>query len=177
MVTMQRFLLLLGLCCLCASGLQAQYLSLRSSGCPAFAHNQGSEYFYGGFGLTAQYDYALSAGRLLGAMEYRAIQWGSQLTLNLGYDHPFVDEGPWRASVRVQAQAGSALFTTKGLFVWGAEVGATLQWQSPKAFFAVLGVGLRYTNCPAYSDYSRISAVWEVPLTVGIGFRLGNRKR
>lgn len=157
--------------------LQAQYVSFCVSGYPGFAHTQGSESFYGGYGFGLHYEHTLNKqGRLLGAVEFRSIQWGNQLAINLGYDYAYVVEGPWRLGARAQIQAGSALFSNGGLFVFGGEVGTMLQWKSPKAFFAALGVGLRHTACPAFAAYSSIASVWEVPLTVGIGFKLGNRK-
>lgn len=174
---MQRFILMIGLCWVCLATAQAQYASLRLSGCPGFAHAQGGESFYGGYGLGLHYEHTIhERGRILGALEFRSIQWGNQLALNLGYDYAYVSEGPWRLGARAQLQAGSALFGSGGLFVVGGEVGTVFQWKSPKAFFAVLGVGLRYTTCPSFAEYSSIFSVWEVPLTVGFGFKFGNRK-
>lgn len=174
---MQRFILCICLCWAMEQPLQAQYASLCMSGYPGFAHAQGGESFYGGYGLGLHYEHTLNErGRLLGAVEFRSVQWGNQFGGHLGYDYAYVAEGPWRLGARAQIQAGSALFRSGGLLVFGGEVGTMLQWKSPKAFFAVLGVGLRYTNCPAFAAYSRISSVWEIPLTVGLGFKFCNRK-
>ena len=173
---MRRWMLTIGWCWLMFGMAQAQYLSFQPAGYLGFAHSQGGEYFYGGFGLGIQYEHELGPGRVLGTLEYRAVQWGNQVAFNAGYDYPYWTQGPWRAGVRGQLQMGSALFQSGGLLVWGAEVGTSLQWKSPKAFFVHLGLGLRFSHCPAYETYSQIFTVWEVPLNVGIGFKFGNRK-
>ena len=80
---MQRFILMVGLFWLCCTALQAQYASFRAAGYLGFAHSQGGESFYGGYGFGLDYEQVLNErGRVLGGIEFRAIQWGDQLAFH-----------------------------------------------------------------------------------------------
>lgn len=175
---MKIFILSLGVLLLGMSySVQAQYVSVKGLGFLGIANNSGGEYFYNGGGFELAYQHKISEkGRLSGGLEYRIINWGHQVALQLGYDYAYWQQGPWRASVAAHGQVGSALYVQNGLFVWGAEVGTGLEWKSPKAFFATLSFGARYSNCPAYAEYGAINSTLDLPIKLGIGFKLGNRK-
>lgn len=156
---------------------QAQYISFKSSGYLGIANNSGAEYFYNGGGFGLSYQHSMNEkSRLLGGLEYRIINWGHQVALQLGYDYAYWQQGPWRAAVYGQVQGGSALYVQKSLFTWGLGVGSSLEWKSPKAFFARLSFGAQVSHCPAYLDYGSINTTLDLPIQLGIGFKLGNRK-
>ncbi len=174
---MRTFLLLMSLAVCCTyQTAQAQYVSVRGLGFLGMANNSGAEYFYNGGGFELAYQHALEKGRLSGGLEYRIINWGHQVAVQLGYDYPYWQQGPWRASAFAHGQLGSALYIQKSLLVWGAELGTGLEWKSSKAFFATFSLGARFSHNPAYAEYSVINATLDLPIKIGIGFKLGNRK-
>lgn len=156
---------------------KAQQLSLRPLSFLGIATNVGTNYFYngGGFELSYQHDYW--KGRISGGLEYRMINWGNQVGLNIGYNLPFWTKKQWRASVTAHAQIGWALFVQKTLAVWGFEAIPQIEWKSKKAFFVMIGVGLRFSHNPVYEQFGSINATLDIPIKVGIGFRLNNKKK
>lgn len=174
---MRSIILIIGLLIGAYCSSSAQYLSLKGMGFLGIANNSGAEYFYNGGGFALSYQQELTeTSRLNGGVEYRIINWGHQVALQLGYDYAYWQQGPWRAAAFGQVQAGSALYVQKGLFTWGAGVGSSLEWKSPKAFFASLSFGARVSHCPAYLEYGGINVTLDLPIQLGIGFKLGNRK-
>lgn len=151
----------------------APRIAVRSLAFLGIATNERGEYFYNGGGLELTYQHPLGKGGLTGGLEYRMINWGNQVALNIGYDIPYWQSGSWKLSGLTSLQAGLALFQQRPLFVWGAEYVPQLQWQSKRRFFANLGIGIRMTNNPAYSNYGSINFTVDVPIKIGIGFRLG----
>jgi hypothetical protein len=155
----------------------AQQLSLKPLSFLGVATNLGGEYYYDGGGFELAYQHDLWKGRVIGGLEYRMVNWGNQVGVNFGYNMPFWTKGQWRASVSVQTQFSWALFYQKSLLVWGIECIPEIEWHSNKAFFATLGFGIRYTNCPAYQNYGDIHNVIDLPIKIGLGFYLNNKKR
>lgn len=156
---------------------QGQYISVQGLGFLGLVNNSGAEYFYNGFGFELNYQQVLKKGRVSVGLEYRSINWGYQAALQLGYDYPYWQQGPWRASAFGHAHLGAALYVQRSLFAWGAALGTGLEWQSPKAFFARLSLGAGLSHCPAYENYGRINTTLDLPIKLGIGFKLlGNKK-
>ena len=98
----------------------------------------------------------------------------------------FVKEGPRVAVSGVWYMVSGILYVSVifnlgfgigGLLVWGIECVPEIEWHSNKAFFVSLGVGVRYTNCPAYQNYGDISKLIDLPIKIGVGFYLNNKKR
>jgi len=50
-----------------------------------------------------------------------------------------------------------------------------LEWQSSKAFFAQIGIGLQLNNNPNYSEYGAIYTTLDIPFKLGFGFKIGNK--
>ena len=154
-----------------------QQLSLKPLSFLGIATNLGGEYNYNGGGFELAYQHDIWKGRVVGGLEYRMVNWGNEVGINLGYNMPFWAKGQWRASVSAQAQVGWALFYQKSLLIWGIECVPEMEWHSNKAFFATLGFGIRYSNCPAYENYGAITSAIDLPIKIGLGFYLNNKKR
>lgn len=174
---MKQYRLLLGiLLFLISNTSKAQQLSLKPLSFLGVATNLGGAYHYNGGGFELAYQHDFWKGRVVGGVEYRMINWGNQLSVNLGYNLPFWSHNQWRASVSTQVQLGGALFVQKSLFVWGVECVPEIEWHSKKAFFASVGFGIRYTNCPAYENYGPLVSAIDLPIKIGLGFYLNNKK-
>lgn len=150
-----------------------QKISLSGLSYLGIANTVESGYFYDGGGFELGYRHSLGKGEVLGGLEYRMINWGNQVTINLGYNFPYWTNDVFTVSGATSAQIGWGLFNQKALAVWGAEYLAQLEWQSPKRFFAILGIGFRFNHSPAYSKYGAINWTLNLPVKLGIGFRLG----
>lgn len=175
---MKRFGILMGiLFFMINTRTSAQQLSLKPLSFLGLGTNLGGAYYYNGGGFELGYQQDVWKGRVIGGLEYRMVSWGNQVGINLGYNMPFWTKGQWRASVSGQTQFSWALFHQKSLLVWGIECVPEIEWHSNKAFFVSLGVGVRYTNCPAYQNYGDISKLIDLPIKIGVGFYLNNKKR
>lgn len=175
---MKRYVVLISvLFFMITTSTSAQQLSLKPLSFLGIATNLGGEYHYNGGGFELAYQHDVWKGRVIGGLEYRMINWGNQVGINFGYNMPFWTKGQWRASVGAQAQIGWALFHQKSLLVWGIECVPEIEWHSNKAFFATLGFGIRYTNCPAYENYGALNSAIDIPIKIGVGFYLNNKKR
>lgn len=91
-----------------------------------------------------------------------------------------LERGLWASSSGspiVVAEAGVhpglALFKPYPLFMVGAELGASCRWNLSPALSLEAGIALRYLTCPAYSALISDYEVVDVPLAVGIRYRLG----
>lgn len=177
------FLAVFSLGFLSPNSANAQQISIQFLSFPGITHTNGSGYFYGGGGLSLAYQKNIGSNqkyKILLGLEYRMIDWGNQAVLNIGYNHPYLmaagSKKNLRLSGNVSTQFGAALFREKPLFVWSAEYIPEIEWFSRKRFFASLGVGLRYTNCPKYKNYGNINSVLEIPIKLSLGFKTGKSK-
>jgi len=175
----KRFVLLflIPFCCLKTISIQAQQLSLKGLSFLGVATNTTRGYFYDGGGFELNYQHDIWKGRVVAGIEYRMINWGNQVGLNMGYNLPFYKKNQWRLSATLSAQVGMALFSPKPLAAWGVELLPSVEWQSKKRFFLQLDFGFRMNHCPAYKDYGSINMVFDMPIKIGIGFRLGKFKK
>jgi len=153
--------------------INAQQIALNTLSFPGLG--QGG--FYGGGGFELNYQHDFKQGRIRGGLEYRIIDWGNQTTVNAGYNHPYYLKNQFRISGTTGFQLGLALFRPRPLFVWGIEYLPEVEWQSNKRFFAHAEFGIRYTNSPKYKKYGTINSVLELPIKIGLGFRLGKREQ
>lgn len=157
--------------------INAQQLGLQVKSFPGLAYKGGGGSFYGGGGFELQYQHDFGNDRLRGGLEYRMVDWGNQTGLNLGYNMTFWERTVWRVSGTSGIQLGLALFRSNPLFAWSLEYSPEIEWQSAQRFFANLSLGLRYTNSPKYKNFGSVNAVFELPVTLGFGFRLGKREK
>ncbi|MEL6589329.1 MAG: hypothetical protein AAFQ68_04585 [Bacteroidota bacterium] len=160
---------------LCLGTLSAQSLQFNLRTMPGFAYNGGSGYFNGGFVLETAYQRPISIGDLHFGAEFRAIDWGNQLSLNLGYRGEYWRKDAWRLAGLTQIQVGSALFANGSLFSWGFSYQFQARWQSEGRFYGLLGLGIRFSNAPAYKEFGSINQVWELPVQLGMGLQLGKQ--
>ena len=175
-MAMKKYIKLTFILLLINPSLHAQQIGLRALTFLGMATNTEAQYFFDGGGLELFYQHELWKGKVVGGLEYRTINWGNQVALNLGYNLAYWKKNSWRASVSLSVQGGMALFRQKPLGVLGIECLPELEWQSKKRFFMNLGIGIRYSNCPAYSKYSLINSTLDIPIKFGMGFRLGKKK-
>ncbi len=152
--------------------INAQRISLSSPGFLGFANNVGAGYFYDGGNLGLNYQHDLGTGAVQAGINYRWIHWGAQVAISGGYSRPLWQQGPWQAELASNAELGLALFRPQPLFVWGISSIPNIRWQSKKAFYASLGLGLQFNHCPAYRNYGAINWTLDVPIQLAIGFRL-----
>lgn len=157
--------------------IQAQQMGFSVLSFPGIATNVGAGYFYDGGGFDLNYQHDLGKGRLVGGVEYRMINWGNQIALNMGYNFSYWAEAHWRFSGTTAAQIGLALFYQKPLIIWALEYMPQMEWQSEKRFFANLGIGFRFSNSPSYKRYGEINTTFNLPIKIGVGFRLGKRNK
>ena len=152
--------------------LSAQELQFNTLSFNGFAYNEGNGYFYGGGGLETAYIHPIGEGALHFGAEYRLVDWGNQLSLSLGYRGDYWQKEAWTISGLTKVQLGSALFNNGSLFAWGLSYQAQARWQSGKRFFGTMGLGIRYSNAPGYKEFGAINRLWELPIQIGMGFRL-----
>lgn len=150
----------------------AQELRLESASFYGFVYPGATEYFYGGGGLSLNYGHHFEWGRVQAGMEYRIIDWGNQLGLNLGYAYPLWTKAEHSLSAGLMVQLGIVPFRQNSLFAWGAEPQVEYRWQTQKRAFWIAGVGVRYSHSPAYLDFGPINRLGEMALRAGIGWRL-----
>lgn len=153
-----------------------QELSVRTLSFPGLAYRGGGGYFYGGGGVELAFQNELPLGAYRVGVEYRIIDWGNQVGLNLGYVHPYWQEERWHLSGLANLQLGLAPFHQGSLFTWAIGYSGLFRWQTKKRAFYEAGLGLRYSNSPAYEAFGPINRLLEVPVRVGVGWKLGNRK-
>ncbi len=157
--------------------LEAQQIGLHLKSFPGVAYSGDGGGFYGGGGFELQYQHELGKNRVRAALEYRMVDWGNQTGLNLGYNIAYWQKKEWRVSGTSGLQLGLALFREKPLFAWALEYTPEIEWQSAKRFFANLSLGVRYTNSPPYKNFGAINSVFEIPITIGFGFKLGKKTK
>jgi hypothetical protein len=165
-------ILIFTICSLASNTIHAQRLSFNSSGFLGLANNVEAGYFYDGGNFELSYQHDLEKGAVQAGINYRWIHWGAQSTISGGYSLPLWQQGPWQAQLGANAELGLALFRPRSLFVWGINAIPSIRWQSKKAFYASFGLGLQFNHAPAYRKYGAINWTLDVPLQLGIGFRL-----
>jgi hypothetical protein len=159
------------LCTLPLFGQYTQDFSLSVQPFVGFAHNKNAELFYGGTGISLSYRKALGSGHLQGGIELRYLNWGSQLSLNAAYTHPYIkSKSPWSFAGTLMLQNGLALFRPKSLYAFALEYMSEISLQTKKRSAWSFGLGPRMTICPAYKDYGQIFLLWE--LSAKLTYRL-----
>lgn len=164
--------IIFAICLIASTNINAQRLALNSSGFLGFANNVEAGYFYDGGSLALTYQQELEKGAVQAGLNYRIIHWGNQVALSGGYSLPLWEQGPWDLELGANADLGLALFRPKALFVWGINAIPNIKWQSKKAFYVSLGLGLQFNHAPAYRKYGAINWTLDLPIQLGIGFRL-----
>lgn len=140
-------------------------------------NTESSEYYYGGGGLELSYDIPLNKGAIKTGLEFRSIDWGNQLSLNIGYNAPYITKEKWALHGITTVGLGMALFYDNSLFAWSIGYTPEFVFRKDKRLNIGLGLGLRYTQSPRYKDYGSINQVLEIPLRVGFKFHLTKQKK
>jgi len=172
---MKRYLVIL-LLVLSTSSVTGQRIYFHTTGYMGFKNTLETEYFYDGGGIELGCAQKLSKGRLVTGLNYRLIYWGHQVGLSAAYDYPLWEEGSWRASVQAGAGVDLALFVKRSLWGWNTSALPHIEWQSKESFSAFFGLGVQYNNNPAYQEYGAIHSTWDVPIRLGMAFRLQQKE-
>lgn len=138
-------------------------------------NNELTEYYYGGAGAELLYEHPLKKGSLRSGLEFRSINWGNQLTLNIGYSLPFVEKPTWSINGIGTTGIGFALLRQHPLFVWSTGYMTEFVWLKKKKINFNIGLGFRYTHNPAYIKYGYINQVFEFPFKVGFKYNFNKK--
>lgn len=148
-----------------ADKLQAQDIQLNFTYLQGVAYTDAAGLFKGGSGISAEYLAERSLLTWSGGIEFRTVQWGSQLSLMTGIRKKLTG----RADLAFTWHNGLALFYEKPLYVGSAELKVHYSLLRREKINLGLFAGFRYSFCPAYSQYSLIHDIAEVP--AGLYFR------
>lgn len=162
--------------CLSTFSVFSQNIEANLKSFYGIANNKSIEYFYGGGEIELLYAHPIKKGFLRTGIEFRTIDWGNHLSLNIGYKMSFVSKETWSLNGIGSGGIGLALFYEKPLFVWSAEYMTEFVWLKKKKINMDIGLGFRYTQNPAYIKYGQINQVLEIPFKVGFKFNLGKKK-
>lgn len=156
-----------------ASSGYGQSIAFNTNGYPGVWNNEYTGYYYGGGGIELCYEHAINEGALLTGFEIRAVDWGNQISVGIGYKVPYMVKDRWTISRTIAANLGMALFHDNPLFVYSLDAGTIFTWAPEKRFSFDAGIRLRFTHCPAYRNYGTINQLIEFPLTIGVRLKLG----
>lgn len=146
----------------------SQSIELNTGSYYGIWQNEGSGYYYGGGSFELLYEHALNKNALRGGIEFRTINWGNQLSLNLGFKTTYIQKEKWSLSGVTTAGFGLALFVKNPLFVYSIDYMPVFTWLRNKRFDFDIGLGIRFTHCPAYRNYGKINQLLELPLKIGV---------
>ncbi len=156
--------------------LRAQHVSFNLQALPGFWHNEALENYYGGSAFGIQYHQKSKIGQWGLGIEYRSIDWGNQISLNIPYTVYLAKKNNWDVALQCAPSIGLALFRNNPLLSWSLESSAQLRWKPQNKFSYTLGVGLRYSISPAYQQYGLINQLAETPIRLGIQYKIGKTK-
>lgn len=133
-----------------------------------------SGYFYGGGGLELSYNYPINKGAIQSGIEFRSINWGNQISLQVGYNASYLNREKWSLNGVSSVGVGFALFHDNPLFVWSIDYTPEFILLKHKKLNIGVGIGVRYTHSPAYKDYGAINQVFEMPIRLGFKFNIAS---
>jgi len=146
----------------------AQKLHLETHFFPSLAYQNTFETGYNGTAFALEYQKTLTSDwDLLAGLEYGFIGWGNQGLVELGLSRNFIKKEKISLNAELVFLNGLAWFRPKSLYVWGGMLGATFTWNIRKKSSLTVGTGIRYTQCPAYKDFSSIYSYLDIPLQMG----------
>jgi len=146
--------------------LHAQDIQISVGYLQGFAYNNTVELYKGGTGITAEYQLYGDSFTYSGGLEFRTVQWGNQASIKLALKKSIAP----RAEISVSLYNGLALFYNHPLYTGSAEVRSNFILLNKEGFKAGIFAGVRYTFCPAYSNYSPINKLAEIPVGLFFGF-------
>jgi hypothetical protein len=123
---------------------------------------------------------ALDASQDLGPLDLRAgleagiSGIGAQLLLPIRVERRLWSSGASSIGAEVGALPGLALFTPRPLFMIGGEAGLSYRWSWAPRWSFEATLALRYLACPGYSALVSDYQVVDLPLAVGVRYRIGS---
>jgi hypothetical protein len=104
--------------------------------------------------------------------ELNSVSWGNNAFANIGvnYSKPFSNKWSW--SLSISTQQGISLFKPKMLYTFGFSSKALIIYCINYKSSLALGTGLKYYDCPAYSNYSFIHHYLDLPIELSYIFSL-----
>lgn len=153
-----------------------QSIELNTGSYYGLWQNEGGRYYYGGGSFELLYEHPINKGALRGGIEFRTIDWGNQVALNVGFKGNYIQKEKWSLSGVTSAGLGLALFVKNPLFVYSIDYMPVFTWLRNKRFDYYVGLGIRFTHCPAYRNYSKVNQLIELPLKIGVTYKLSYKK-
>ncbi len=100
------------------------------------------------------------------------MSWGTDMVSSLGLQYSRQIAGQWSWQAALVTQQGVVLFKPSVLYVWGLSCTAGLAYTLKNQSSFVLSTGLRFTDCPAYSNYSAVSNYLQIPVQLSYRIKL-----
>lgn len=145
---------------------RAQRIQISAQYIQGIRYTSNWDAFKGGTELSADYIIPAKNWNYSIGAHVRTVQWGSQLGLSLGITKA-IDK---KIEIGAEIQNGIALFRQKPLYTFSAGVKGNYLFRKREKSVLGLSVEVRYTNTPAYKDYSLIYSLVEIPMGVFIRF-------
>ncbi len=152
-----------------------QHLEFNTKGFFGLWNNAQTSYFYDGAAIELLYERPYKNAALRAGLEYRSIDWGNQVSINLGYVLTHISKDKWNLDGVISPGIGLALFRENPLFVYSISYMPEFIFAKNKRRNLTLGLGIRYTHSPAYKEYGNINQVLDFPLKIGVRF-MGKKK-
>lgn len=146
--------------------LQAQSFEAGVSYLQGIRYTNAWDLYRGGTEVSLDFRLPKGAWLLHAGLDFRTVQWGSQLALSLGTSR----EVARRVEVGAELQNGLALFRESPLYTLGITARVHYMFWDRAKFKAGVSSGVRYTVCPGYRKYSPIYSVWELPFGIFVRF-------
>jgi hypothetical protein len=156
-----------------AASAQSQSVNFNTNSFYGLWQNEGGGYFYSGGGFDLLYIHPLKKGALQTGLAFRTVNWGNQVSLNMGYQAPYILKEKWSLSGVTSADFGLALFVDNSLFVYSVDYIPVFTLHRNKRFDFEAGLGIRFTHSPAYINYGKINQVVDIPIKLGLKYSLG----
>lgn len=148
------------------NNIKAQKIQINTSYVQGIHYTNNWDVYKGGAELSAEYLYPINDFTYSGGLAFRTVQWGTQLSVSLGAAKTWDD----KFELGAKLQNGIALFYSRKLYVIGTGVKFSYIFFKREKMQMGTSIGLRYTACPAYKDYSKIHTLTEMPIGVFIRF-------
>ena len=150
----------------CMKNSNAQDVQIDLSYIQGIHYTENWDLFAGGVEFSAEYRHPIKELDYSAGIDFRTVQWGTQMTLSLGATKTLAE----RFEVGANIQNGMALFKQRKLYVIGGGIQGAYLFMKKESVQMGTSLEVRYTACPSYSDYSKIYSVTEIPIKLFIRF-------
>jgi len=111
--------------------------------------------------------------------EYAMSTWGHQALLGIGINRTWLEWERFSLTTYGHFLSGLALYEPQSLYVFGVDTRISANYYLNYNLKVFLGVGAKYTLCPAYRKYGLIETSLDIPIELGMkyAFKLVNYGR